>query len=383
MYRILFIANEIQIGGATKELIHLASNLKSEFKPIILMNKLGPLSEMCERLNIEYAVLKYKAFSIGEGSTKMKRIIKKLLVPFLKFEYLMCNKIALYRIKYLIDMEKISLIHTNVNRDDFGALLSRKYNIPHVWHLREFGDSDYKCYYFRKNYIDFMNKNTESFIAISKVIQESFIKKGIDAKKIPVIYDGIKINKDFNKKINDNKLRILFMGNIQEAKGQIELIEALHLLPVNVLNNIYVDFYGAGGKDYIKFLKRKVNEYSLKNIKFNGYTHDIEKIIKNYDVGIMCSKSEAFGLVTIEYMTNKLITIVPNTGACPELVTKNSGFIYEHGNYKNLSDIIFKIYNMTLEEKYNLSQNGFERAKFFSSKNNARKIEKLYEQLLE
>ena len=76
MYKVLFIANEIQIGGATKELLHLVSNLSHEFKPIILVNKEGPLTEMCKSKNIDYIVLKFKPFSIGTGTTKLKQIVK-------------------------------------------------------------------------------------------------------------------------------------------------------------------------------------------------------------------------------------------------------------------------------------------------------------------
>ena len=41
-------------------------------------------------------------------------------------------------------MSKIDIIHTNVNRDDFGILLSQKYHKPHIQHIREFQDQDYK-----------------------------------------------------------------------------------------------------------------------------------------------------------------------------------------------------------------------------------------------
>ena len=181
--KILFVASDAQYGGATKELLYIATNLKKNFKPIVLMNKIGPLTDMCKANNIEYIILCYKPFAMSKGSSKLKKIIKKFLYPFFKIQYILCNKLALEKIDKLINMKDISIIHTNVNRDDFGALLAKRYNIPHVWHLREFGDLDYDCIYFKKNYIDFMNQNADYFIAISNVIKDNFIKKWIN--KLP------------------------------------------------------------------------------------------------------------------------------------------------------------------------------------------------------
>ncbi len=379
--RILFIANEIQVGGATKSLFYLANSLTDDYEPIILVNKEGYLTDMCNQNNIKYLILKYKPFSIGEGTTKFKRVIKKILLPILKVQYIVCNKLALKKIDKIINMQEVSIIHTNVNRDDFGALLSQKYHIPHIWHLREFGDSDYKCYFFRKNYIDFMNRNTNYFIAISNVIKDSFVKRGLEKDKIKVIYNGVK-TRDNPKPNKDKKLNILFMGGIQESKGQLELIEALNFLSKEVQKNIKVDFYGTCVLDYKNLLLNKIKEYHLENICFHDYITNIDDIMSNYNVGIMCSRSEAFGRVIVEYMTNKLITIVPNTGACPEIITKDTGFIYQYHDYKNLSNILTKIYNMSLTDRKKIIDKGYERSKCFSSENNAKNIMKLYEDVL-
>ncbi len=382
MKKILFVSNAIQEGGATKSLFYLANTLKNDFEPIILVTKKGYLTDMCDKNNIKYLILNYKPFLIDERATGLKKIIKRILRPLLKLRYIICNKISLNKIDKLINMEEISLIHTNVNRDDFGALLSKKFNIPHIWHLREFGDLDYKCYSYRKNYIKFMNENTKYFIAISNAVKNHFVTKGINKDKIKVIYNGVKINN--NPKINENKnLNILFMGGIQESKGQHELIEALNLIPKEISKNIKVDFYGTSVKDYKNLLINKINEYNLQNITFHDYINNIDNIMSNYNVGIMCSKSEAFGRVIVEYMANKLITIVPNRGACPEIVSNGTGFVYKYGDYDDLSNIIIKIYKMNFEERKEIFDKGYERAKLnFSAEKNAENIIKLYEKIL-
>lgn len=383
--KVLFVANIGQIGGATNCLFTLANSLNKakKIEPIILISKKGNLTNMCDKANIKYIILKFDAFVINEGSTKIKKIIKKFLFPIFKLRNIILNKAALNKIDNLIDMNEIDIIHTNVNRDNFGAILSKKYNIPHVWHLREFGDIDYKCLYYNKNYINYMNQNTDYFISVSNAIRNNFIIKGLDINKIYTIYDGISKFSDYDKKFSKNQLKILFMGGIQESKGQIQLIEALHLLSSDVLKNIKVDFYGNGSLEYIKKLKEKINEYKLNSVfKFNGYSNNLNKEIKKYDIGIMCSKCEAFGMVTIEYMANKLITIVSNTGASPEIVTSKSGFIYEYNNYQSLANIIKKIYYMDEITKKEISNNAFERSKYFSEEKTIENILKLYKKII-
>ena len=184
--KVLFVANEGQIGGATKCLFTLAKALKEnkEVDPIILISKKGFLTDMCDKENIKYIILKFDAFVIPASEIPVKRLIKKMLFPLLKIRHYILNYFALNRIDKIIDMDSIDIIHTNVNRDDFGALLSRKYNIPHIWHIREFGDVDYRCLYFDKDYINFMNNNTDYFISVSNAIKNNFINKGLNKKKI-------------------------------------------------------------------------------------------------------------------------------------------------------------------------------------------------------
>ena len=97
----------------------------------------------------------------------------------------------------------------------------------------------------------------------------------------------------------------------------------------------------------------------------------------------MCSKSEAFGRVTVEYMANKLITIASNTGASPEIIMKNTGFLYKQGNYRNLANIIKKIYYMDNDEKNKIINNAYNLVKDnFSDVCNAKNVYNLYLKIL-
>ena len=61
------------------------------------------------------------------------------------------------------------------------------------------------------------------------------------------------------------------MGGIQESKGQHELIEALHLLPKEILENIKVDFYGSSIPNYKKELQNKIEKVDENVNKLNQF----------------------------------------------------------------------------------------------------------------
>jgi glycosyltransferase involved in cell wall biosynthesis len=130
----------------------------------------------------------------------------------------------------------------------------------------------------------------------------------------------------------------VFAGIISETKGQFQLIEAMKIMPEELRKYIRVDFYGGGRKAYIDHLKRYVEKHGLSEcISFKGYSSDLPKILPDYDIGVVASRSEAFGRVTAEYMAAGLLVIASDTGANPEIVTHwKDGLIYEYGNTTEL-----------------------------------------------
>ena len=77
-----------------------------------------------------------------------------------------------------------------------------------------------------------------------------------------------------------------------------------------------------------------------------GYRSDFYPHIKEYDCGVMCSKSEGFGRVTAEYMMAGLPVIASDTGANPEIITDNvTGLLYRFGDDADLAEKITYLVN--------------------------------------
>lgn len=384
--KVLFVFNRGEIGGATKAMLNTISGLdKSKIQPIIISpNKKGYVFEYCKNNNIEFFYIKYFEIGYAFNDFNIKKFIKLLLLPIFWILNRIYNYYGIKKLSKLIDLNSISCIHTNTNRDDFGLYISKKLKKKHILHLREFDTDFFNLKYVRRNIYNYFNANTNVFIAVSEAVKNYYINKGIDAKKIKVVYDGIDTDKIEKKdNLNDEKTKVIMLSNIAENKGQIQLIEAINILDKEIRDNISVDFYGTGSSNYISNLKKIIEKYSLdKQIRFMGYQQNVYKVLKNYDIGVTASKIEGFGLVTVEYMAAGLCTIVSDTGANVEIIDDyNDGLIYHFNDISDLkSKLTLIIKNQDLAKK--IVSNAQQKVNKYSIIENVLKMEIIYKEIL-
>ena len=132
-------------------------------------------------------------------------------------------------------------------------------------------------------------------------------------------------------------------------------------------------------------------------------TDDMSHLLSTMDIGIVPSKSEAFGRVTVEYMLQNLAVIVNDSGAnceivqdgisgmvykqgahvalankMEELIVDNeSGFLVDKGDHVQLAEMLDRIYEMTYEDRCRISKAAHERAKLFSIDEYVRNLDAL------
>ena len=100
------------------------------------------------------------------------------------------------------------------------------------------------------------------------------------------------------------------------------------------------------------------------------------------DVGLMLSKSEAFGRVTVEYMFNNLAVIASDTGANPELVNdRKTGYLYKLGDIASLADKMEQLIN-NRDLLMEMASNGYHYAiQTFPSEKNTTAVYELYQKV--
>lgn len=383
---ILLIGDGDTKYGASHSLFQLVKELNNLFK--ININIVLPFNSRIEggleEVNTLY--IHYTPFYQGVPTDKwkfpIKYIIRGIMYWYGRFR-------AVKEVEKQLDISKIDLIHSNSSREDLGALLANKYNIPLIWHIREFGDRDYKCYSYRKKYIDYMNRSACRFIAVSDTVRVHWIKKGIQQEKIECVYNGVSQQDIIIRRTDvvnqeDKRLKIVILGCVSKTKGQEWAIEAIKGLADERIY-ISLDIIGDGTKSYIKKLKSKVNRYGLQDlITFKGYLKNPREQLTQYDIGLMCSKDEGFGRVTIEYMMAGLCVIASDTGANSELIEDGkSGLLYQYGNTCFLVNAIRKCIDDT-PYRCEMARHGYIRAtQEFTAERNAMQVFNIYKSVLE
>lgn len=388
--RVLIIAGASELGGAPRSMMYMVRKIHDDYGVsfLMLLNHKGKLSDFCEDNGIDYLIDGHRSISISKGSTNIRRLGKKLLWPYYSLRMRFANKRALQICEEKIDFNSIDIIHTNSNRDGIGALIAQKYNKKHIWHLREFGKEDYDTKFLFPYNIEFMNANATEFIAISEALKNSWIKKGISRNKITCVYNGIDVNAIRKKKFDEDQvnktIKMVFVGTLTPFKGQEDVIKAFAKMNPQTRGNLTIDFIGEGPADYTRHLKNLCRSCEIvEQVHFLGLREDVYKLLGNYDVGIVGSRSEAFGRITPEYMAAGLVVLASNTGANPELITDGiNGYLFPYGDIDKLTKIMESLYKSKKKFKEIGEQNIRYSREKYSAEKNAENIYKIYKEMM-
>ena len=131
-----------------------------------------------------------------------------------------------------------------------------------------------------------------------------------------------------------------------------------------------------------------MKEYSKRRgydhiVHFLGSIENLHERIGNYQIGLMCSRSEGFGRVTAEYMHGCLGVIASDSGANPELIENGkTGLLFSTGDSMSLADCILRLYN-DRDLLIKLSNAACQKAKtMYTQQKNSDSIYELYQALL-
>lgn len=391
--KVVYFMNNEDKGGAALALIDLVKAIKKKYpniEPIVVTGKNNSINIGLTKLGIENY---YSSFRNFISSKKEPSI---LWTAAYKIRHDFGNYFAIKDLEKKIDFSKVDLIHSNLNRIDIGALLSKKYNIPHVWHLREHlrihhgsrllddnKEKDFDVISIYKNPIEYMERFNSKYIAISESVKQEWIAKGLSEGRIEKVYDGVDIlnHKEIYKK-NNERIRIVFLGGLVKAKGQEDFLKLFINMPTELLSEFELDFFGVGSKEYKKYLLSMVEDNKLNNIKFMEYDANIRKKLKNYDIGVNFSYHEGFGRVFVEYMNSGLCVLCTENGASKELIEdKVTGFFVDRFNQDEFNELLLDI-SKNRNKIHSMGIEGSKRAVKFSIDTHASNIENVYRNIL-
>ena len=232
-------------------------------------------------------------------------------------------------------------------------------------------------------YQQWIYNQSNRIIAISKNVKDEFGCL-IPCERTVVIPNGIlppKVSKypDHETKI----INLCIVGRVEPNKNQLEAVKAVkHLIDIGI-TNIKLYIIGSKNSDYANDVCDYIDKNKLSDfIIMTGVRTDVNNLLCDMNIGLMLSKHEAFGRVTVEYMMHGLCVIASNTSANPEIINDGvNGLLYEYGDSYDLSNKILKILSKR-EMMKDLSKRGLNDAlENYRSETNSKRVFDLYESI--
>lgn len=178
---------------------------------------------------------------------------------------------------------------------------------------------------------------------------------------------GKTIKKSFN-----NKLKVVFAGRIEEAKGIDLLMEVLKELPKDRFEEWV--FIGEGPlKEPLMKLCYELGIYA----KFPGFLiqSEVHEYLAMADILLLPSKTEGFPKIVAEAWNYKVIPLVSPVGSIPHyLKNGKNGFIMEEVSERGLRQSFTDLLNRTSTELIEISENGHSSAHKFTFENYYQKL---------
>jgi len=280
------------------------------------------------------------------------------------FPFLPAWKLAKY-----IDKNDIEIVHFHWTRDMITVILAKLFSKkkPKVVQSRHMGMTRFKDDFYHK----WLYKNIHTIHAVTEQVKEQ-LQKFIpqDTRpKIEMVYLGVKASTADEEKVVSLKKQydikdefiVGIVGRIEEGKGQYKVIEAL-----DILKDLDIKVFIVGlamDEMYLQSLKQQVSDLGLsKKVIFTGFTKDVNEYMQLFDVNVLATENETFGLVVIEAMINKIPMLATAKGGPLEIIEDGVDGVLFDGSSDDLAQKIALLYNDT-QLKKKISNAGYKKAK--------------------
>ncbi len=332
--RVAFLTHYTELYGANLSLLNLMDGLSGYgVVPHVIAPEGGDLIAELARRRIPAAVLPFDWWvstrrTLAGATTRLVRSVRA--VPAL--------------VKQMTAWGT-QLVYSNSSVFAVGAVAAGWLKVPHVWHLREFGDRDYDLLpdlgpRLRGRIL----RSADAMIFVSHALRKAFFPGGPPPTNSHVIYNGVARAAEFDaRRAAADGVRgrvqpftFALVGRFRDGKGQAVAIEAFAQVAGRFPNSRLLLVGGAGAtgdQAYSDHCRALAAASGLAGrMEFWGYIPDPERAFLAADVALMCSRNEAMGRVTVEAMAAGRPVIGFDGGGTTELIShERTGLLYRGG----------------------------------------------------
>lgn len=207
-------------------------------------------------------------------------------------------------------------------------------------------------------------KRISRIFAVSEAVRNDIIKTNwnLSADKVATVYNGIDTKQfgNFNHTRQEacerlylpNKETFIFgtVGRLTKVKGQVLLLKAFASVCRRYPDTLLV----LAGKGPLEAeLRHLAAELNIqKRVVFLGYRKDIPDVLRTYDVFVLPSLSEGFGLALVEAMATGIPVIASRVGGIPEILNSpNLGIMVSPYSMEELTSAMERVRKMDEAER--------------------------------
>lgn len=241
------------------------------------------------------------------------------------------------RLAAYLRSERYDVVYTNSSITPIGILAAHFSGLPHVWHLREFGDLDYQVVLdWGRRLSALAIARSATVICVSHAIASHYYPERMPTN-LHVLYDGVATRAAIDRLAHrpsrrwstEDPITIAIVGLIQATKGQKIAIEAFAQV-AGALPRARLRIVGGGDDRELRALVRRFD--LSERVEFTGFVRDPYTVFTTTDIALTCSSHEAMGRVTVEAMLAKCAVIGFRSGGTAELIDDGqTGLLYSGG----------------------------------------------------
>lgn len=365
------------MGGATLSFLTMIKGLQDlGITPIVAVpanKRVNPLfsKEMSDsKIHYEKVYLCQSVSLETNGIGLLIQNIKRLILPFRKKYSRLC-------LRRLIRKINPDIIHTNTGVIHEGFTIAQELGIPHVWHLREFQDLDFKlAIYPSFDYFCKLLKDSYT-ISITKSICQHF--KLTHCKRAQIIYNGI-FSKEQTYYLPKEKY-FLCASRLSPEKGIADTIVAFADF-VKIHSDFQLLIAGTGNEEYIEYLKSVAEKKGCRNkVQFIGFIKNVIPYMTKAKALIVASYNEGFGRMTAEACFCGSIVIGRNSAGTKEILEQTGGVLFNNEiEMKKAMQMIVEMPEEEYRDKVLYAQNIA--VQTFSIENNVSQVYSFYMHIL-
>jgi FkbM family methyltransferase len=377
----LFVSHSSSIGGAELAMVeHITSQrLNNLFFHVILPNH-GDIESLLIEKGISYNIVPYNFWGYSPNGRNTSQFMEQNVG----------NMEAVTTISIQAQKLHVHFVINNTVVCPWGLPAARVLRIPLVWFIHEFGDLDsHLSFLYNINDIrKFIVNESDMVICCSDAVRKA-IEQAAPNDHSYTIHNALNVEfiqqsaEQACKSVFSNSadVRLCIVGHVQDSKGQTTAIKAVAELKKQKIR-AELAIVGAAAPDYLKKINKLIVSLDVaNNIHFLGQQTNPQMFVKQADIVLSCSDSEAFGRNVAEAMIIGRPVIGAASGGTLELIEDGvNGLLFTPGDAKQLADSVNKLLDKELAAK--LVSNAQKRIRYLLDPlQNAHRLNDLFRQL--